>query len=144
MRGGGSWRDQPSSKANEEYEVHVGAVDKPPPPPSPHRLLRLNIKAVIYTSCSSLCLNVNKHSLSSFKVPQERDVGSIACVCPIFNFIVLIFVDIQAHLCGFFFYICTGFCFSVSNLLSDMICINQAACGLLDLLLCVHSFMILC
>lgn len=48
-----------------EYEVHVGADDKPPPPP--HRLLRLNIKPVINTRCSSLRRSINTNCLSSLK-----------------------------------------------------------------------------
>lgn len=81
-----------------EYEVHVGADDKPPP----HRLLRLNIKPMINTSCSSLRCSVNKHCLLSLKVLQEHDVGSIASMCPFSFHLLLICVDhscIKARTC---------------------------------------------
>lgn len=85
MRGGGEEEEGPTvltSRAKEEYEVHVGAESKPPPPP--HCLLRLNIKPMINTSCSFLRRSVNKHCRPSLKVMQERDVGSIASTCPFF------------------------------------------------------------
>lgn len=97
MKGGGEERGQqpPTLKKKEkECEVHVGAEDKPSPPP--HRLLRLNIKPMINTSCSFLRFRVNKNSLSSLTVLQKHNVGSIASMCPLFfcffsTFTVLIF-----------------------------------------------------
>lgn len=87
MKGGDEERGQqpPTLKKKEkECEVHVGAEDKPSPPP--HRLLRLNIKPMINTSCSFLRFRVNKNSLSSLTVLQEHNVGSIASMCPLFLF----------------------------------------------------------
>lgn len=85
MRGGGEEEGPTPSniqRKKEEYEVHVVAEDKPPPPPY---LLRLNIKPLINTSCSSLRCSVNKYCLSSLKVLQEHVVS----MCPFFFLSVL-------------------------------------------------------